>query len=94
MGEFFFGKRLQKLTENKGKVLFYETCFEVGNTIQKPLFVPIVDNNKILTKKWVSLVFGKKYENCQKIKKNSYFTKPTSKSVISTGNHLFGPIIS
>ena len=30
------------------------------------------------------------YENSPKVKKNCYFTKPTSKGVISTRNHLFG----
>ena len=94
MAEFCFGKTLRKLPENKGKVLFYETYFEVGNINRKPL---IWSHYKIITKfgpkKWVSLVLGKVYENYPKIKKKCYFTKPTSKRVISTRNHLFGPII-
>ena len=31
MGEFYFGQSVQKLAENKGKVLFYETYFEESN---------------------------------------------------------------
>ena len=60
MGEFCFGKSLQKLPKNKGKVLFYETFFEVDNINQKPL---IWSHYKIIMKfgqkKWVSLVLGK-----------------------------------
>ena len=48
---------------------------------------------KIITKfepkKGASLVFGKVYENCPKIKKKFYFRKLTSNRVISTKNHLF-----
>ena len=50
---------------------------------------PWKDSNEIWTKKWVSLVLGKVYENCQKIKKRCYFTRLTSKIVILTRNHLF-----
>ena len=33
------------------------------------------------------------YKNLPKIKNKCYFTKPASKRVISTGNHLLGPMI-
>ena len=89
-----------------GKV--YENCKKIKNkkcyfmkltskrviTTGNPLFF---SKDKILTKfgykKLVSLVLGKVYENCIKIKEKRYFTKLTSKSVISTGNPLFGPKI-
>ena len=94
MGEFVFCQSALKLPENQGKVLFYETYFEVGNINRKPLIWP---HYKIITKfgpkKWVSLVLGKVPENCPNIKEKSYFTKPTLNWVISTGNHLFDPII-
>ena len=94
MGEFGFGHRVRKLPENDGKVLFYETYFEESNINWKPL---IWSHYKIIMKfrpkKWVSFVFKKVDENCSKIKKKCYFTKPTLKWVISTENHLFGPII-
>ena len=94
MGEFCFGKSLRKLPKNSGKVLFYETYFEVANINRKPF---IWSHYKIITKfgwkKWVSFVLGKVNENCPKINENSYFSKPTSKRIISIGNHLFGPII-
>ena len=44
-------------------------------------------------KKRVNLVFGKVSENYPKIKKSFQFMKPTSKRAISTGNHLFGPLL-
>ena len=31
MGEFGYGQSVQKLPENSGKVLFYETYFEESN---------------------------------------------------------------
>ena len=34
---------------------------------------------------------GKEYENYPKIKEKCYFTKLTSKRVIPTEKHLFGP---
>ena len=37
MVECCFGKSLRKLSENKGKVLFYETYFEVDNINLKQL---------------------------------------------------------
>ena len=37
--------------------------------------------------------FGQSVQNCSKIKEKFYFTKPSSKRVISTGNDLFGPMI-
>ena len=93
MGEFCFGKSLRKRPENKVKVLFYETNFEVGYINRKQ---HIWSHYKIITKfgpkKWVRLVLGKVYENCTKIKEKSYFMKLTSKKVISPRNHLFGPI--
>ena len=48
---------------------------------------------KFAQKKWVSLVFGKVYKNCPKIKKKCFFTKLTSKGVILTQNDLFCPMI-
>ena len=75
-------------------MLFYEIYFEEGNINQKPL---IWSHYKIVkkfgSKKWVSLVLGKVYKNCLKIKEKFYFTKLTSKRVIPTTNHLFGPSI-
>ena len=75
-------------------MLFYKTYFKESNINWKPL---IWSKYKIITKfepkKWASLVLGKVYKNCPKIKKKFYFTKLTSKRVISTGNHLFGPNI-
>ena len=55
--------------------------------------VPRYDNNEIWTKKLVSFVLGKVYENNQKIKKKCYFMKLTWKRVISSRNLLFGPTI-
>ena len=57
------------------------------------LFGPLIKNNKIWTKKWVGLVLGKVYGNNPKIKEKCYFTEPVLKRIISTGNHLFGPMI-
>ena len=92
-GVCYFGQSVRKLHENYGIVLFYETYSEVGIISQNPL---VWSHYKIVTKfrpkKWVSFVLEKVYENCPKIKKKCYFTKPNSKWVISTGNHLFGPI--
>ena len=48
---------------------------------------------KFEQKKPMSFVLGKVYENSPKIKENCYFTKLTSKRVISIGNLLFGPKI-
>ena len=83
MCEFVFYQRARKLPENKGKVLFYETNFELGNINRKPL---TWSNYNIITKfrpkKWVSLFFGKVYENCLKIKEKCYFMKLASKWVI------------
>ena len=94
MGEFGFGQSVRKLPENYEKVLFYEAYIEENNINQKPL---ISSNDRIVMKfgpkKWVSLVLGKLYENCPKIKEKYYFTKPTSKREISTENPLFGPLI-
>ena len=88
------GKVYENCPKIKKKVLFYETNFEVRNANQKPL---IWSQDKIITKfgqkKYVSLVLGKVYENCLKIKEKCYMTKLTSKRVISTGNPLFGPKI-
>ena len=86
MDDFGFGQSVQKLSENYGKVLFYETYFEESNINRKPL-IQSRDKRvmKFRPKKWVSLVFDKVYENCLKIKKKCYFTKLTSKGVISTG---------
>ena len=39
----------------------------------------------------MSLAMGKEYENYPKIKEKCYFTKLTSKRVIPTEKHLFGP---
>ena len=40
-----------------------------------------------------TFVLGKVYENYAKKKEKCYFIKLTSKRVISSGKHLFGPII-
>ena len=73
-------------------MLFYETYFEESNINRKPL---IWSHDKIVMKfgpkKWVTLVLGQVYENCPKSKEKCYFTKLTSKRVISTRNNLFGP---
>ena len=91
---FVLEKVYEKCPENKGKVLFYERYFEMGNMNRKQL---IWSHYKIITKfgpkKWVSLVLGKGYENCPKIKEMSYFKKPTLKRVKSIKNQLFGPTI-
>ena len=47
MGEFGFGKSLQKLPKNIGKLLFDETYLEESNINQKPF---ILSQNKIITK--------------------------------------------
>ena len=95
MDEFHFGQNVRKLPENKEKMLFYETYFEKSNINRKPHIWP---HDKIIMKfgqkKWVSCVLGKVYKNCSKIKKECYFTKPTSKRLISTENHLFRPMIT
>ena len=94
MGKFDFGQSVPKLPKNYGKVLFYETYFEESNINWRPLiwskFMIIM---KYGPKKWVSLVSGKAHDNYPKSKETCYFTKVTSKRVISTGNHLFGPNI-
>ena len=73
-------------------MLFYETYFVEGNINRKPI---IWSHYKIITifgpKERAILFLGKVYEKGPKIKKNCYFTKPTSKKVISTENNLFGP---
>ena len=83
MGEFGFGQSIQKMYENYGKVLFYETYLEKNNINGKPLFW---SQNKITTKfvqkKWVSFIFDKVYENYPKIKEKCYFMELTSKTVI------------
>ena len=87
MGEFGFGQSVRKPPKNYGKVLFYGTNFEESNINMKPL---IWSKDKIIKKfgqkKWVNLVLGKVYKNCPKFKEKCYFTKLTSKRVISTGN--------
>ena len=94
MGDFCFGQSIRKLSKNKGKVLFYDTYFEESKYQPETTYlIKISDNNEIWTKKWVSLVLDKVYKNCPNYKKKCYFTKPTLKRVISTGNHLFGPLI-
>ena len=40
MSEFGIGQSVQKLPENLGKVLFYETYFEKSNFNWKPLIWP------------------------------------------------------
>ena len=75
-------------------MLFYKTYLEKSNINQKLL---IWSKDKITKKcgkkKLASFVLGKVYDNCSKVKEKCYFTKPTSKRVIYTGNHLFGPMI-
>ena len=94
MGEFVVCQTTRKLLENKGNVLFYETYFKVDNINQKPLIrFHYKKITKFGQKKKVSLVLGNVNDNCPKIEEKSYFTKPTSKRVISTGNYLFGPLI-
>ena len=55
-------------------MLFYETCFKESNINQKQVFW---SKYKIITKfepkKWESLVFGKVYKNCPKIKEKCCF---------------------
>ena len=79
MIEFCFRQSVQKLPEIQGKVLFWETYFEVSNINRKLL---ICSQDKIIMKfwqkKWVSLILGKLYENCPKLKKKCYFGKHTS----------------
>ena len=81
-------------TKKLRKVLFYETYFEVGSINRKPL---IWSHYRLIMKfgqkNWVSLVLGKVFKNCQKIKEKFYFTKLTSKRVTSTVNYLFCPNI-
>ena len=91
---FGFWQSARKLPENCKKVLFKETYFEERNINRKPL-IWAHDNivMKFGAKKWVGLVLGKVNENCPKIKKQCYFTKLTSKRVISARNHIFGPMI-
>ena len=90
MGYFGFWQSVRKLLENCKKKLFKETYFEENNIDRKPLIWADKIVMKFGPKKWVSLVLGKKNKNCPKIKKMYYFTKLTSKRVISIGNHLFG----
>ena len=47
MSEFGFGESVRKLLENKEKMLFDETNFEVSNINLKPL---IWSQDKIITK--------------------------------------------
>ena len=94
MGKFGYGQSVRKLPENQEKVLFYKTYFEENNINCKPLILSKYKKKKKFgTKKWESLVLSKVYENCSKIEKKCYFTKITSKRVISTINHLYGPNI-
>ena len=62
MGEFGFGKSVQKLPESVEILLFYETYLKESNINQKPL---IWSQDKITTifgqKKWTSLVLDKAY---------------------------------
>ena len=92
-GQLCFGQSVQKLFENKEIFFFYETYFEESNINRKP---HIWSNDKIVTKvrrkKCASLVLGNAYVNCPKIMEKCYFMIPTSKRVLSTENHLFGPI--
>ena len=89
-----FGEGYENCPKIKKKVFFLETNFEDSNINWKPL---ILSHDKIIMKfgqkKWMSLVLVKVYENCLKNEKKCYFRKPTSKRVISIGNHLFGPMI-
>ena len=64
-------------------MLFYETYFKDSNIDRKPL-IRVQDNiiMKFGQKKWVSLVWGKVYENYTKIKSKCYFAELTSKRVI------------
>ena len=75
-------------------MLFYERNFKESNIYQKQL---ICSKYKIIMKygkkKWGSLISAKVYENNPKIKKKFYFKKLTSKRVLLTRNHLFGPMI-
>ena len=91
MGEFCFAQSIQKLPENKGKLLFYETYYEESVINQKHL---IWSQDKIITKfgqkKWASLFSAKVYESCMKVKEKCYFTKLTTKIAISTENPLIG----
>ena len=95
MREFGFGKVYENCPKIKKKVLFYKSYFEEGNINQKPL---TWSHYKIITKFgqifFMSLVLGKVNKNSPKIKEKRYFTKLTSKRVISSRNHLFGPNIS
>ena len=74
MGAFGFGQSVRKQPEKEEKVLFYETYIKESNINRKPL---IWSHDKKITKfgpkKWVSLVLGKKYETCPKIKKKVLF---------------------
>ena len=62
MGEFGFEQSIQKLHENQGKLLFFDTYFEKSNINKKPL---IWSQDKIITKfaqkNEVSFVLGKVY---------------------------------
>ena len=92
MGGFGFGQSVQKLSENEEKVLFYETYFE--ERINRKLLN--WSHDKIVMnfgpKKYASLVLGKVYKNFPKMKKKCYFTKPTSKRVISTETSYLVPL--
>ena len=95
MHELGFGQSVRKLPKNKKQVLFYETYFKDSNIDWKPL---VCAQHNIIMK------FGQKKnkrtsfrEKCtkiaKKIKNKCYFTKHTSKRVISTRNPLFSPKI-
>ena len=47
MGEFGFGQTVRKLSEKKGKMLFYETYIEESSSNRKQLIWP---HFKIITK--------------------------------------------
>ena len=80
---FVLEKVYENCPENKGKVLFYETYFDMGNINQKPL---IWSNYKKITKfgpkKCFEFGFGQSVRKQPEIKVKSYFMKPTSKRVI------------
>ena len=91
-GEFGFGQSVLKRAENLEQLLFYDTYSEESNINWKPL---IWSHDKIITKfgqkKLASLVLGKAYESCRKIKRKCYYMKLTLKRVIPTKNSYFVP---
>ena len=87
---FVLGKMYKNCLKLRKRVIWWNLLRE-SNINRKSL---ISSHDKITTKfgqkKWVSLVLGKVYENCTKIRIKCYLSKLTSKSVISIGNPLFG----